>query len=160
MGVFVEMHGTVHLWHLHFPVCLSDFYILKINSRCLCLMCDFSPFLLCCCSAPRSCLTSQSHGLQHTTRLPCPSPSPGICSSSCPLNQGCHPTISSSVTLFSCPQSFPASGSFWMSQLFASGGQSTGTSTSASVLLCYLSVSANCQYLGNNPVSQFKFLLM
>ena len=57
MGVFVEMHGTVHLWHLHFPVCLSDFYILKINSRCLCLMCDFSPFLLCCCSAPRSCLT-------------------------------------------------------------------------------------------------------
>ena len=54
-----------------------------------------------------------------------PSPSPGVCSNSCPLSQWCHPTISSSVTPFSsCPQSFPASGSFPMSQLFASSGQS------------------------------------
>ena len=74
------------------------------------------------------------HGLQHT-RLPCPSPSPGACSNSCPLSQGCHPTISSSVIPFSSSlQSFPALGSFLMSQLFTSGGQSIGTSASASVL--------------------------
>ena len=74
------------------------------------------------------------YGLQHT-RLPCPSPSPGVCSNSCPLIRWCHPTISSSVVPFSsCPQSFEASGFFLMSQLFESGGQSTGTSASASVL--------------------------
>ena len=72
------------------------------------------------------------HGLQHA-RLPCPSPTPGACSNSCPLSQWCHPTISSSVMPFSCPQSFPASGSFQMSQLFESGGQSIGVSTSTSV---------------------------
>ena len=76
----------------------------------------------------------QSHGLQHT-RLPSPSPSPGVCSNLCPLSQWCRPTISSSVIPFSsCLQSFPASGSFPVSQLFASGGQSTGASASASVL--------------------------
>ena len=69
------------------------------------------------------------------TRLPCPSPSPRACSNSWPLNQCCHPTISSSAVLFSsCLRSFPASGSFQMSQLFASGGQSIGASASASVL--------------------------
>ena len=74
------------------------------------------------------------HGLQHA-RLPCPSLSPGLCSNSCPLNQWCHPTISTSVAPFSfCPQSLPASRSFWMSWLFTSGGQSTGASVSASVL--------------------------
>ena len=73
------------------------------------------------------------HELQHT-RFPCPSLSPWICSHSCPLSQWCHPTISSSVTPFSsCPQSFPASGPFPMSQLFASGGQSVGTSAAASI---------------------------
>ena len=77
---------------------------------------------------------SQSHGLQHT-RLPCPSPSPGACSDSCPLSQWYHPTISSSVVPFSSHlQAFPASGSFPMSQFFASGGQSIGVSASASVL--------------------------
>ena len=76
----------------------------------------------------------QSHGLQHT-RLPCPSSSPRTCSNSCPSTQWCHPTISSSVIPFSsCLQSFLASGSFLMSQLFASRGQSTGASASASVL--------------------------
>ena len=67
------------------------------------------------------------HGLQHS-RLPCSSPSPGVCPSSCPLNWWCHPTISSSNALFSfwSLQSFPASGSFPMSQLLASGGQSIG----------------------------------
>jgi len=74
------------------------------------------------------------HGLQHA-RLCCPSLSPWVCSNSCPLSQWCHPTISSSVTPFSsCPQSFPASGSFPMTQLFTSGGQSIGVSASASVL--------------------------
>ena len=73
------------------------------------------------------------HGLQHI-RLPCPSPSTGVCSNSCPSSWWCHPVISSSVTHFSCPQSFPASGSFPVSWLFASGGQSTGASVSASVL--------------------------
>ena len=74
------------------------------------------------------------HGLQHA-RLPCPSLSPDVCSNSCPLNRWYHPTISSSVTHFSsCLQSFPASGSFPMSQLFASDGQSTGASPSVSVL--------------------------
>ena len=76
----------------------------------------------------------QPHGLQHA-RPPCPLPTPGACSNSCPLSQWCHPTISSSVIPFSfCFQSFPASGSFQMSQLFASGGQSIGASASASVL--------------------------
>ena len=73
------------------------------------------------------------HGLQHA-RLPCPPLSPRVCSNSCPLSQWCHPTISSSVTLFSShSQSFPASGSFLVSHLFASGGQSIGASVSASV---------------------------
>ena len=72
---------------------------------------------------------SQKHGLQHA-RLPCPSPSLGVCSNSRPLNQWCHPTISSSVIPFSCPQSFPASGSFPMSWLFSSGDQRIGASAS------------------------------
>ena len=75
----------------------------------------------------------QPHGLQHT-RLPCPSPSPRACSDSSPLNQWGHPTVSSSVIPFSSYlQSFPASGSFPMSQLFTSGGQCIRTSASASV---------------------------
>ena len=74
------------------------------------------------------------HGLQHI-RLPCPSPTPRACSNSCPLSWWCHPAILSSFVPFSsCLQSFPASGSFLMSQFFASGGQSIGASASASVL--------------------------
>jgi len=74
------------------------------------------------------------HGLQQA-RLPCPSPTPRACSNSCPSSQWCHPTISSSVASFSSSlQSCPASGSSPMSQFFASGGQSIGTSASASVL--------------------------
>ena len=76
----------------------------------------------------------QPHGLQHT-RLPCPPPTPGAYSNPCPSSWWCHPTISSSVVPFSsCLQSFPASGSFKMSQLFASSSQSIGVSASASVL--------------------------
>ena len=74
------------------------------------------------------------HRLQHS-RLPCPSPTPGAYSNSCPLSWWCHPTISSSVIPFSsCLQPFSASGSFQMSQFFTSGGQSIGVSASASVL--------------------------
>ena len=73
------------------------------------------------------------HELQHS-RPPCPSPIPGVHSNSRPSSQWCHPAISSSVIPFSsCPQSLPASGSFPMSQLFASGGQSIGVSASTSV---------------------------
>ena len=73
------------------------------------------------------------HGLQHT-RLPCPSPSPGACSDSCPLSQWCHPTILSSVVPFSSfLHSFPVSGTF-LSQVFTSCGQNIGASASASVL--------------------------
>ena len=76
----------------------------------------------------------QPHGLQHT-RLPCPSLSPRVCSNSCPLSQWCHPFISSSVIPFSsCPQSFPASGSFPMSQFFTSGVQRIRALASASIL--------------------------
>ena len=74
------------------------------------------------------------HGLQHA-RPPCPAPTSGVHPNSRPLSQWCHPAISSPVVLFSsCPHSLPASRSFPMSQLFPSGGQSTGVSTSASVL--------------------------
>ena len=72
----------------------------------------------------------QPHGLQHA-RLPCPSPTSRACSNSCPSSQWCHPTISSSYVPFSSHlQSFPVSGSFQMSQFFASDDQSTGVSAS------------------------------
>ena len=75
------------------------------------------------------------HGLQHTS-LPCPSPTPGACSNSCPLSRLCHPAISSYVRPFSsCLQSFPASGSLPMNQLLPSDGQMIGASASASVLI-------------------------
>ena len=78
--------------------------------------------------------SSWPHGPQHA-RLPCPSPTPGVYSNSSPLSRWCHTTISSSVIPFSsCFQSFSASGSFRMSQLFASGGHSIGVSASTSVL--------------------------
>ena len=84
------------------------------------------------CSVVSTCLWP--HGLQHA-RLPCPSPTPGACSNSYPLSRWCHPTISSSLALFSsCLQSFPASGSFPVSQFFTSGGQNIGASASVSVL--------------------------
>ena len=74
------------------------------------------------------------HEPQHT-RPPCPSPTPGVHPNPYPLSLWCHPTISSSIVPFSsCPQSFPASGSFQISQLSASGGQSIGVSASTSVL--------------------------
>ena len=74
-----------------------------------------------------------THRPQHT-RPPCPSATPRVYPNSCPLSLCCHPTISSSLVPFSCLQSFPAWGSFQMSQLFALGGQNIGVSASTSVL--------------------------
>ena len=94
-----------------------------------CLSCDSVQFS---CSVMSDSL--RPHGLQHA-RPPCPSPTPGVYSNSCPLGWWCQPTISSSVIPFSSRlQSFPASGSFPVSQLFTSAGQSTRASASASVL--------------------------
>ena len=88
-------------------------------------------------SATQSCLTLRPHGLQHA-RPPCPSPTPGVHSESCPSSWWCRSAISSSVVPFSsCPQSSPASGSFPTSQLFESGGQSIGVSF-RSQPRCYL----------------------
>ena len=85
-------------------------------------------------SVAQSCPTLRPHELQHA-RPPCPSPTPGVHPNPGPLSQWCHPTISSSVApFFFCPQSFPASASFQMSQLFTSGSQSIGVSVSTSVL--------------------------
>ena len=85
---------------------------------------------VCGCLVTKSCPCMQPQGLKHS-RLPCPSPSPGVCSNSYPLSWWYHTTISSSVTLFSsCLQSFLASGSFPIGWLFTSGGQSTGASAS------------------------------
>ena len=111
----------------NFYLFIGILYLLRYCSHTLFSFC-------CCCSVAQLCPTlCDPHGLQQA-RLPCPSSSPGACSTSCPLNQWWHPTISSSVIPFSsCLQSFPASGSFPMSWLFASGGQSIGTSASASV---------------------------
>ena len=96
---------------------------------------EFYLCICCCCSVSESCLTLWPYQLQHT-RLHCPLLSPGACSNSCPLSQWCHPTILFSVASFSsCPQSFPASGSFLRSWFFSSGGQSFGASALTSVLL-------------------------
>ena len=96
-------------------------------------------FLLCASSVQFSCSVMsdslQPHESQHARPL-CPSPTSGVYPNSCPLSRWCHPTIPSSVIpISSCPHPFPGSGSFQMSQLFASGGQSIGVSASTSVLL-------------------------
>ena len=85
-------------------------------------------------SVTQLCLTLRPHEPQYA-RPPCPSPTPGIHSNPCPLSRWCHPTMLSSVIPFSsCPQSFPTSGSFQMSQLFTLDGRSIGVSASTSVL--------------------------
>ena len=93
------------------------------------------------------------HELQHT-RPPCPSPTPAAHPNPCLGSQWCHPTISSSVASFSsCPQSFPASGSSPMSQLFASGGQSTGVLASTSVLPMNTQDWSALGWTGGSPCS-------
>ena len=118
-GTFVyrERENICPLWRSHSPITVRNMNISSV------------PF-------SRSVVSDslQPHELQHT-RPPCPSPTPGVHPNSCPSSQWHHPTISSSVVPFSsCLQSFPISGSFQMSQLFTSGGWSTGVSASASVL--------------------------
>ena len=121
-GVFLLCVGLCYCyssWEL--PLLVSQLCVIKV------FVIQFS-------SVTQSCPTLQPQELQHT-RPPGPSPTPGVYPNSCPLNHWCHPTISSSVIPFSsCPQSFPAWGSFPMSQLFTSGGQSIGVSDSTSVL--------------------------
>ena len=116
----------------------------------------------------------QPHGLQYA-RLPCPSPTPGACSNSCPLSRWCHPTISSSVVPFSSYlQSFLAPGSFPMSQFFTAGGQSIGISASASILpmniqdwfslgltdLIYLQSKGPSKVFSNTTVQKHQFLAL
>ena len=109
-----------------------DFCHCPVNNSVLFLIVCQNP--LCCCLVAKLSLTLWPHELQYT-RLPCLSLSPGVCWNSFLLSQWCHPTILFSVVPFSsCPQSFPASRSFPMSQLFASGGQNIRASPSVSVL--------------------------
>ena len=114
------------LWTLsiHFSICISSIWLF------------LSYALISSVQSSHSVMSDslQPHGLHHA-RLPCPSPSPKACSNSCPSSRWCHPTISSSVVrFFSHLESFPASGSFLVTQFFVSGGQRIGTSASASVL--------------------------
>ena len=121
---------TCCFWKCHILFHFKSLYFL------LTLLNFFSPgYLFCSCySVAQSCPTLRPHGFQHA-RLPCPLPSSEVCSYSYLLSQWCHLTISASVTPFSsCLQSFPALGSFQMSWLFRSGGQSIGASASASAL--------------------------
>ena len=102
-----------------------------------------------------------SHGLQHA-RLPCPLPTARTCSNSCPSSQWCHPTISSSVIPFSCLQSFPGSGSFPMSQFFASGGQTIGVwlSSNQSTLGHLFSLSVMFNSLWPQGLQHARFLCL
>ena len=94
-------------------------------------------YIICCCSVTRLCPTLWPHGLEHA-RPPCPSLSLRVCPSSCSLHQWCRPASSSPDALFSCPQSFPASGTFPMSHQFTSDNQNTGAP--ASYTHAYLSI--------------------
>ena len=140
--LFIQQQQSIYLYHMflsiHFQWTRSFFPYLGYCKVCWNEHWRAGISLNCCCSllfghwvVPDS---WPPHELQ-LTMLPCPSPSPGVCSNSCPLSWWCHPAISSPVTLFSfCLQSFLPSGSFPMSQLFTSCGQSTRASASASIL--------------------------
>ena len=110
----------------------------------------------CYCSVAKSRLILWPRGLQHT-RLPCPSASPRVCSHSCPSTRWHHPTISSSASLFSCLESFPASESFPVSWLFTSGGQSIGTP--AWIYPCGMSIQIFCSFFKNWVVWFFLLLI-
>ena len=124
-------HHSMHP-HNSFSSCkIESLYLLNNTSQFLLPRPWFSSVQFTCSVVSDS---SWPHGLQHA-RIPCPSPTPGAYSDSCALSWWCHPTMSSSVVPFSsCLQSFPASGSFPMSQFFTSGDQNIGASASASVL--------------------------
>ena len=127
-GSFFPTGTPDMLCHRDFPVLFESGCWSKPSIQWWCILSDqFS-------SVAQSCLTLWPHGLQHT-RPPCPSPTPRACSNSSPLSRWCHPTVSFSVTPFSSSLlSFPASGSFPMNWLFASGGRSIEASVSPSVL--------------------------
>ena len=113
---------------------LLSFLAILWNSAFKWVYLSFSPLLFNHSSRTVVSNSLRPHESQHI-RPPCPSPTPGVPSDSCPSSQWCHPAISSSVVPFSsCPQSLPASESFPMSQLFAWGGQSTGVSASAQAI--------------------------
>ena len=137
--------------HVHFYVWCAHYYITRVILNWSACLCWFTPSFICMVLSFIQYLLNGNyvvllfshsvvfdflrlHGLPHT-RLPCPPLLSRVCSNSCPLSWWCHPTISSSVALFSsCPQSFPVPGSFPMMGLFTSYGQSIGAPTSASVL--------------------------
>ena len=131
----IRIHGLqAKFWPHFFPLfkilhwLLTEYWKVQTPWGCLLLVCSVQ--------FTRSFMSDslQPHELQHA-RPPCPSPTPRVHPNSYPLSWWCHPTISSSVVPFvSCPQSFPASGSFPMSQFFTSGGRSIGVSASASSL--------------------------
>ena len=124
-------NNSFFLWLNYIPLCIYTTISLFIHP-----LVDISVFSISSVQFSHSVMSNslQPHESQHT-RPPCPSPTPGVYSSSCPSSWWCDPAISSSVIPFSsCPQSLPASGSFQMSQLFTWGGQSIGVSASASVL--------------------------
>ena len=136
-----QTKSLASLWFLPFHIFLhvvtplippwQQMYLSVLLTPCSPLTLQSSPVQFSCSVVSDS---LQPHELQHA-RPPCPSPTPRVHPNSCPSSQWCHPTISSSVVPFSsCPQSLTASGSFQMSQLFASGGQSIGVSASTSVL--------------------------
>ena len=128
----LRVHGSFLYIYYSFSVSLKYFQIIKLKRKCPLLSNIWLESVQFSCSVVSDSL--RPYGLQHT-RLPCPSPTPRACSNSCPSSRWCHPTISSSVVPFSfCLQPFPASGSFPMSQFFASGGQRFGASASAWVL--------------------------
>ena len=125
------------LWYHHHYLFLKLFITSNRNFVSIKQWLPIIPFPQTLSSVQFSCLavsdSLRPHGPQ-PARPPCPSPAPGVYPNSCALSWWCHPTIPSSVIpFFSCPQSFPASGSFQMSLLFASGGQSIGVSASTSV---------------------------
>ena len=120
----MQLHTYIHSFSVSFSIIIND----KISK--------YSPYAIQLLLLLSRSVVSDSlwpHGPQHS-RPPCPSPTPGVYSNSYPLSRWCHPTISSSVVPFSRLQSFPASGSFQMSQCFASGAQSIGVSASTTVL--------------------------
>ena len=124
--------------NFYFIIVLNFQNIVKIVQRVPVCLTTSSPIINILHSVQFSCSVMsdslRSHEPHHA-RPPCPSPTPGVHQNPCPLSRWCHPIISSSVVPFSsCPQSFPASGSFPVSQLFASSGQSIGFSASASLL--------------------------
>ena len=127
IDIMIVAYWKRKYFHTFCDLCVSQYLTaVKILHTCINLVVQFS------CSIVSNSL--RPHGLWRA-RLPCPSPTPGAYSNSCPSSQWCHPTISSSVVPFlSHLQSFPASGSFPKSQFFASDAQSIGTSASASVL--------------------------